>query len=114
MFPEYISTILWPFAVKCYKDGLNNLVHCADGRTLYETLASLDATPINTSNFHTFWLPMLRFGSSAAVRHWKDSQMGTSSMDGYLCQTIAFSCIQCCIDFESLHGTCLAAISCGV
>jgi hypothetical protein len=30
MFPNYISTILWPFAVKCYKDRLNNLVHCAD------------------------------------------------------------------------------------
>ncbi len=27
MFPEYISTILWPFALKCYKDRLNNLVH---------------------------------------------------------------------------------------
>jgi len=33
MFPEYISTILWPFAVKCYKDRLNNPVHRADGRT---------------------------------------------------------------------------------
>ncbi len=33
MFPNYISTILWPFAVKCYKDRLNNLVHCADGHT---------------------------------------------------------------------------------
>jgi len=31
MFPEYISTILWPFAVKCYEDRLNNLVHRADG-----------------------------------------------------------------------------------
>ena len=33
MFPEYISTILWPFAVKCYEDWMNHLVHCADGRT---------------------------------------------------------------------------------
>ncbi len=37
MFPEYISTILWPFAVKCYEDRLNNLVHHADGRAPYET-----------------------------------------------------------------------------
>ncbi len=54
MSPEYISTILWPFAVKCYKDRLNNLVHRADRCTPYKTLASLDAAPINTSNFHTF------------------------------------------------------------
>ncbi len=26
MLPEYISTILWPFALKCAKDRLNNLV----------------------------------------------------------------------------------------
>jgi hypothetical protein len=29
--PEYISTILWPFALKCTEDRLNNLVHQADG-----------------------------------------------------------------------------------
>ncbi len=27
MLPEYISTILWPFALKCAKDRLNNVVH---------------------------------------------------------------------------------------
>ena len=40
MFPEYISTILWPFAVKCYKDRLNNLVHRADGYPLQNTCKS--------------------------------------------------------------------------
>jgi hypothetical protein len=54
MFPEYISTILWPFTLKCYKDRLNNLVHQADGCTPFETLASLDSVPIKASNFHTF------------------------------------------------------------
>ncbi len=27
MLPEYVSTILWPFALKCTEDRLNNLVH---------------------------------------------------------------------------------------
>ncbi len=31
MLPEYISTILWPFALKCAKDRLNNLIHQEDG-----------------------------------------------------------------------------------
>jgi hypothetical protein len=31
MLPEYISTIMWPFALKCAEDRLNNLVHHADG-----------------------------------------------------------------------------------
>ncbi len=57
MFPKYIFTILWPFAIKCYEDRLNNLVHHADGRTPYKTLASLDAAPINMSNYHTFDCP---------------------------------------------------------
>jgi len=70
MFPEYISTILWPFAVKCYEDRLNNLVHRADGRTPYETLASLDAAPIDTSNFHTFGCPCY------VLDHWLQSGTG--------------------------------------
>jgi hypothetical protein len=31
MLPEYISTIMWPFALKCAEDRLNNPVHHADG-----------------------------------------------------------------------------------
>jgi hypothetical protein len=57
MLPEYISTILWPFAIKCYEDRMNNLVHRADGRTPYQTLASLDEGAINVANFHTFGCP---------------------------------------------------------
>jgi hypothetical protein len=57
MFPKYISTILWHFAVKCYTDRLYNLVHRAGGHTPYKTLASLNAAPINTSNFYTFGCP---------------------------------------------------------
>jgi hypothetical protein len=57
VFPKYIFTVLWPFAVKCYKDRLNSLVHHADGRTPYKTLASLDAAPINTFDFYTFGCP---------------------------------------------------------
>ena len=54
MFHEYISTILWPFAVKCYEDRINHLVHCANGRTPFETLAGLDSAPIIISDLHTF------------------------------------------------------------
>jgi hypothetical protein len=94
MFPEYISIILWPFAVKCYEDRLNNLVHRADGRTPYKTLACLDAAPFYYVQLSHFWLPVLCLGSSTAVRHWKDPQMGTLRVDdGYPCQVIAFSCI---------------------
>jgi hypothetical protein len=53
MFPEYISTILLPFAVKCYEDRIDHLVHQADGCTPFKTLASLDSAPIKVSNFHT-------------------------------------------------------------
>jgi hypothetical protein len=57
MLPEYISTILWPFAIECYKDWMNNLTFWADGRTLFETLARVNSTPVNSSNFHTFGCP---------------------------------------------------------
>jgi hypothetical protein len=57
ILPEYISTIMWPFALKCAEDRLNNLVHCADGQKPYQTIASLDSTKIKMSDFHTFGCP---------------------------------------------------------
>jgi hypothetical protein len=57
MLPEYILTILWPFALKCAKDRLNNLVHRADGRTPYEIIVNLDSSKIKVSKFHTFGSP---------------------------------------------------------
>ncbi len=57
MLPEYISTILWPFALKCCEDQLNNLVHCADDQTPYKTLAGLESCKKKMSNFHTFGCP---------------------------------------------------------
>jgi hypothetical protein len=57
MLPEYISTILWPFSLKCTEDWMNNLVHRADGRTPYQALTDLDPIKFNVSNFHTFGCP---------------------------------------------------------
>ena len=57
MLPEYISIILWPFAVKCCEDQMNHLVHRADGQTPFETLSGLDSVPICVTDFHTFGCP---------------------------------------------------------
>ncbi len=57
MLPEYISTIMWPFALKCAEDKLKNLVHHTDGQTPYQTIAGLDSTKIKMSDFHTFGCP---------------------------------------------------------
>jgi hypothetical protein len=59
MLPEYISTILWPFTLKCSEDRLNNLVHCADGRTPFQTITSLDSGKIEATNFYTFGCPCM-------------------------------------------------------
>jgi hypothetical protein len=57
MCPEYISTILWPLAVKCFKDMMNHLLPWADGCTPFEMLAGLESAPTNVSIFHTFSCP---------------------------------------------------------
>ncbi len=49
--------IMWPFALKCAEDRMNNLVHRADGRTPYQTIAGLDSTKIKMLDFHTFGCP---------------------------------------------------------
>ena len=57
MLPEYISTTLWPFAVKCYEDRMKHLGHCADDCSPFETLSGLDSMPLNVLNFHTIGCP---------------------------------------------------------
>ncbi len=57
MLPEYISMILWLFALKCCKDWLINFTHRADGWTPYQTIAGLELSKIILSNFHTFGCP---------------------------------------------------------
>ena len=82
MLPEYISTILWPFALKCAEDKLNHLVHRSDGRTPYETIAGIDSSSINLSNFHTFGSPCyvldqrLQSGSSMIPKWEPRARMG--------------------------------------
>jgi hypothetical protein len=57
MLPEYISTILWPFAVKYYEDQMKKLTFQSDGRTPFETLPGLYSSQISLFNFHTFECP---------------------------------------------------------
>ncbi len=47
MLPEYILTILWPFALKYAEDRLNNLVHQADVCMPYQTLLALRLQRLN-------------------------------------------------------------------
>jgi hypothetical protein len=93
MLPEYISTIVWPFALKCCKDRLNNLVHRADGQTPYQKLAGLESSKINMSNFHTFGCPcyMLCLGSSASVWKWSSTKMGALCLHGHLCWSLTLT-----------------------
>jgi hypothetical protein len=82
MLPEYISTILWPFALKCTEDWMNNLVHRADGRTPYQALTGLDPIKLDVSNFHTFgWScyvldHYLQSGNSIVPKWEPQAQMG--------------------------------------
>jgi hypothetical protein len=84
MLPEYITTILWHFAFKCYEDRMNNLVHCADGWNHHPALLGLDAAPFYIKNFHTFGCPCYVFGPSLAIRQLNDSQMKTTSKNGFV------------------------------
>ena len=57
MLPEHISTMLWPFAIKCFKDRMNHLTCNKDGKTPYHLLAGLDTTELDVKSFHTFGCP---------------------------------------------------------
>ena len=104
ILPEYITTILWPFAMKCHKDWMNNLVHWADGRNPYQTLLDLDASLINVKDFYTFGCPC------CVLYHCLQSSQGKmpkwdhrSWLGIYVGQSITITCIKCWIDTSHIH-----------
>ncbi len=105
MLPEYKSTILWLFAVKCYKDRMNNLTFRADGRTPFETLAGLESSPISLSNFHTFGCPCY------VLDH--HLQLGRGKIPKWepRARMVSISCCKCFIDSESKNGAHISTIS---
>ena len=53
-WPEYISTMLWPFALKAAQDCLNQLNVNLDGTTLYMRFSGVAANNLRLQDFHTF------------------------------------------------------------
>jgi len=56
-WPEYISIILWPFAVKCAEDRLNNLTLNDNGITPEMSFSQSQAMNTRLENYHPFGCP---------------------------------------------------------
>ena len=82
---------------------MNNVVHRADGRTPYQTLLDLDATPINVKDFHTFGCPCYILDHRLQSGQGNMPKVESSSSIGYLCWTIAITCIKCWNDTQPTH-----------
>jgi hypothetical protein len=56
-WPEYISTMLWPFALKAAQDRLNQLNVGLDGKTPDMRFSGVAAANLKLRDFHTFGCP---------------------------------------------------------
>ena len=56
-WPEYITQILWPFALKCAEDRLNNLHVDIDGQTAEMRFSKSPTASVDLRNFHSFGCP---------------------------------------------------------
>ncbi len=57
-WPEYITTMLWPFALKAAQDRLNQLNIGFDGRTPDMKFSGVAAQTLRLRDFHTFGCPI--------------------------------------------------------
>ena len=55
--PEYITTMLWPFAVKSMQDMVNNLTIDDSGSTPEMRFSGSEGSNIYLQNYHTFGCP---------------------------------------------------------
>ena len=56
-WPEYITIMLWPFALKAAADILNTLSVDLEGKTPNMKFYGVSAAHIRAKNFHTFGCP---------------------------------------------------------
>jgi hypothetical protein len=56
-WPEYISQILWPIAIKCAEDRIRNLHIDIDGLTVEMKFSNSPSATVDLRNFHTFGCP---------------------------------------------------------
>ena len=57
-WPEYITTMLWPFALKAAQDRMNQLNMDLDGRTPDMKFSGVAAHTLRLRDFHTFGCPV--------------------------------------------------------
>jgi len=57
-WPEYITTMFWPFALKAAQDRLNQLNMSLDGRTPDMKFSGVAAQTLRLRDFHTFGCPV--------------------------------------------------------
>ena len=56
-WPEYISTMLWPLALKCTTERINTLDTDETGKTPIEKFSGVDALPV-VKHYHTWGCPV--------------------------------------------------------
>jgi hypothetical protein len=56
-WPEYITTMLCPFAAKCIEDRINNLTVNDHGTTLEMNFSGSQASHVQLKNYHLFGCP---------------------------------------------------------
>ncbi|MEY3108605.1 MAG: hypothetical protein RL730_956, partial [Actinomycetota bacterium] len=66
-WPEYITTMLWSFAVKCTEDRLNNLTINQQGSTPEMSFSGVQAIHVQANNYHPFGCPCYVLDSRAQV-----------------------------------------------
>ena len=57
-WPEYISTMFWPFALLAAAGRLNNLHIDMKGMTLEMGFSSVAGSSVKLKNYHTFGCPV--------------------------------------------------------
>ena len=58
LWPEYISTMLWPFALLAAGDGINNMHVDIDGLTPDIKFSQVTGPAVRLQNYHTFGCPV--------------------------------------------------------
>ena len=111
-WPEMITNMFWPFALKLAAERLNYFTENADGLSPQEVLSGCKAET-DIRDFHTFGCPVFVLdhrlqGGLGGPPKWDPRARRNLS------RKITVSCRKCCSGTKSSHRTRLPSIPCGI
>ena len=111
-WPEYITTIIWPFALMAATDRINNLHIDLDGKPPEMKFYSVAGLPTRLKHFILLVVPYMCWMLDCKIQGEEDLRKGVRVQDLAIFRPFSSSYRECCTGTQSKNRIGIPTLSC--